>query len=430
MYRSGSSSCRGRVAVALVAAGALVLSGCGRSSESTGTADAGPAVDNSPATGDVTIWAAQNEGKTLSALAKSFTAENPGVRITVTPVSFDELPRKVDTAVASGQVPDIIQPSTGLQSFVATGGIAPVPDGVTDPKDFFEPAVSAVTFHGIRYAVPWYVTVQSFYYRADLAKKAGVEAPKTWDDTIKFGKALKNAGARHGALIYTKGTAAWQTVLPLIYEAGGTVLKDGKFTFDTPEVITALDHYQSFFREGVADPTVTISTAGETEAGFADGTFGSYLTGSFSYGLALSALHGDTAKLGLATLPAGPKSGAGYLGGSGLAVMASAHNKDAAWKFVRYATSAQGEQKAYEISGVLPAARTAWKSGPLAESAVGKTFASQIENSLPQPQVLTWTEVRDAIARYAEQLARGVISPKDAATRLQAEAEKIGTGER
>lgn len=421
---------RGKVAAALVAVGALALAGCGRSEQAPGKADAGPAVDDSPATGNVTVWAAENEGKTLSALAKSFTEKNPGVSITVTPVSFDELPRKVDTAIASGQVPDIIQPSTGLQSFVASGGIAPVPSGVTDPKEFFDSAVQAVTFDGQRYAVPWYVTVQAFYYRADLAKQAGVEAPKTWDEAITFGKALKDAGTRSGTLIYTTGSAAWQTILPMIYQAGGTVIKDGKFTFDTPEVVKALDHYQRYFRDGISDPAVTISAAGETEAGFADGNFGSYITGSFSYDIALQALGGDASKLGLATLPAGPRSGVGYLGGSGLSVMADAKNKDAAWKFVRYATSVEGEKKAYEISGVLPSAKAAWESGPLADSASGKTFASMVEHSLAPPKVLTWTEIRDKITTYAEQLARGVITPKDAAAALQSDAEKIGTGER
>ena len=88
------------------------------------------------------------------------------------------------------------------------------------------------------------------------------------------------------------------------------------------------------------------------------------MTGSYSYEFALSALGGDESKLGVAVLPAGPESGAGYLGGSGLAVLADAPNKDAAWKFVRYATSAEGEQAAFTVSGVLPAARAAWESGP------------------------------------------------------------------
>ncbi|SCL29267.1 carbohydrate ABC transporter substrate-binding protein, CUT1 family [Micromonospora pallida] len=386
-------------------------------------------IDDSPATGKITIWAAANEGKALSALAEEFKKTNPDVTITVTPVSFDELPRKIDTAIASGQVPDIIQPSTGLQSFVAAKGIAPVPKGVVDNSEFFDAAVEAVTFDGVQYAVPWYVTVQSFYYRADLAQRAGVKAPTTWAEALTFGKALQSAGAANGTYIGPRGTIAWQTILPMIYQSGGTVVKDGKFTFDTPEVVRALDHYQAFFRDRISNPQTAYTAPGEMEASFANGTVGSYLTGSYSYDLALDALGGDPSKLAVATLPAGPATGAGYLGGSGLAVMADSDNQETAWKFLRHVSSPESQDAAYQVAGVLPAARAPWTSGAVAKSPTAKTFAAQLEQSIPLPRVLTWTEIRDLLATYAERLARGVTTPQDAAAAIQAEAEKIGTGQ-
>ncbi|MBR7741682.1 extracellular solute-binding protein [Phycicoccus sp. BSK3Z-2] len=412
-----------------IAVGAAMLAGCGQR-EGGETAAPTATVDSSPATGEIVVWAAENEGQTLEALAETFQEENPDVTVTITPITFDDLPRKIDTAVAGGEVPDIVQPSTGLQTFVTNGAIAPVPADLVDTSIYFDGALDAATFDDVLYGVPWYVTVQSYYFREDIAEEAGLEAPTTWDEAVEFAGAMQEEGVDIGNAQFTTGVGAWQTVLPLIFQAGGNVVDDeGNFVLDSPEVVEALDHYQRFFREGVADPTYTITAAGEVEADLADGRVGSYTTGSYSYGIALDALDGDESKIGVSPLPAGPESNAGYLGGSTLSVMEGAENADAAWKFIRYATTVEAEQQAYDVSGVLPAARDSWNSGPLADSAEGQAFAAQLEESVPAPKVLTWTEVRDVIAEYAEQVAREVITPEEAAAAIQDEAERIGTGE-
>lgn len=419
---------RATVTAAAVAATALILTGCGRT-ESGSPIAVPDAIDDAPATGEVTIWAAENEGKALSALAEEFKKDNPDVIITVTPVSFDELPRKVDTAIASGQVPEILQPSTGLQSFVAAGGIAPVPESLVDYDQFFDVAVDAVTFDDVSYAVPWYVTVQSFFYRADLAKTAGIEAPTTWEESLEFGKALTDGGSANGTWYAATGVSAWQSILPLIYQAGGDVAVDGEFTLDTPEVIDALTQYQAFFTEGISSPEANYPSAGDILGAFANGEVGSFVQGSWAYEYGLDALGGDASKIGVVSLPAGSAGGQGYLGGSGLAVMEDAKNKDAAWKFIRFVSAEAGAQTTYDVAGVLPANRAAWDTGSLAESPNAPIFAAQLEESVPLPKLLTWTEVRDMISTYAEQLARNVITPEEAAAAMQADAEDIGTGE-
>lgn len=419
---------RATVTAVAVAATALVLTGCGRT-DSGGPVAAPDAIDDSPATGEVTIWAAENEGNALTALAEEFQKDNPDVTITVTPVSFDELPRKVDTAIASGQVPEILQPSTGLQSFVAAGGIAPVPDDLVDYDQFFDVAVDAVTFDELPYAVPWYVTVQSFFYRADLAEAAGVEAPTTWEDSLEFGKALTAAGAGSGTWYPATGVGAWQSILPLIYQAGGDITVDGEFTLDTPEVIDALTQYQRFFTDGISNVEANYPGPGEILGAFANGEVGSFVLGSWAYEFGLDALGGDTSKIGVVELPAGPAGGQGYLGGSGLAVMEDAKNKEAAWKFIRFLSTEAGAQTTYDVAGVLPSVESAWDSGALAESPTAPIFAAQLEEAVPLPKLLTWTEIRDMISTYAEQLAREVITPEEAAAAMQAAAEDIGTGE-
>ncbi|MBR7741699.1 extracellular solute-binding protein [Phycicoccus sp. BSK3Z-2] len=406
----------------------IALGGCGRSDDGPQTNDVA-SVDDSPAEGDLTVWAFTNQAAAVEQISEGFVAENPDVSVSVTPVSVDELPRKLETAIASGEVPDIIQPSTGLQTYAETGGIAPVPEDLMDWDAFFPGAIDTVTFDEVKYAVPWYVTVFGFYYRADLAEEAGVEAPTTWDEVLDFAAALESSeGMANPYFQFQSGTAAWQTLVTYMYSAGAELVVDDEFDFDSPEVVAALEYYQQVFADEYTNINFAPTAVGEVEAAFADGRVGSYVTGSYSYDVALEALGGDDSKIGVVPLPAGPAGGNAYLGGSGLAVTADSQNKDAAFKLLRWMSTPESQQELYEVSSVLPAATGAWESGPLAESESGRAFAAQLENSTALPAVETWTRVREVLATYAEQLARQVITPEDAAAAIQQEAAAIGTG--
>lgn len=109
----------------------MLVTACGRAADVADQQPSAAAIDNSPATGKIQVWAFSNEGEALEAIATDFEAENPGTDVVITPVPNEELPRKVDAAVATGNVPDIVQPSTSS----ATNSAATVPrTPSTDPS--------------------------------------------------------------------------------------------------------------------------------------------------------------------------------------------------------------------------------------------------------------------------------------------------------
>ncbi|MBE1592117.1 extracellular solute-binding protein [Nonomuraea angiospora] len=419
-------------AIALALAPLFALAtGCGRPADVGGQGSAPTTVDSSPATGKIQVWAFANEGEALEAIATDFEAANPGTDVVITPVPNAELPRKVDTAVATGNVPDIVQPSTALPTLVSTGGLAPVPAGVMDDAQFFPGAVEAGTVNGTRYAVPWYVTVQGLYYRTDLVKAAGVKPPATWGDVLGFGKALKSRGVKVGYAAPFTPEDSWQLLLPLIYQEGGSVLKGDAFTFDTPQVITAFTTYQKLFTSGAATTDYAPTQPGETETDVVKGDVGAATSGSFFYGYlrqTAKANGTDPDLIGVAALPAGSDNNDSYLGGSGLSVFKEAPNAAGAWKFIRYLTQPKVQAKFYTTAGVLPAATAAWQNEPLSADPALTTFRKALQTARATPPIVTWTEIRKAMSEYGEQLARGKITPEQAATQLQQRAASIGIG--
>ncbi|WP_201788579.1 extracellular solute-binding protein [Rathayibacter sp. VKM Ac-2630] len=190
----------------VVAVTALALTGCGRSADAGAAVDA-TTVDDSAATGTVTLWAPDGDATQLDAVLADYTAENPDLDLEITLVPSDEYNTKLQTAVAAGTAPDIAFLYTEAQTqFLASDAFAPVPDGLVDADSFFEGSWEAGERDGTTYSVPWYAYTRVLIYRSDFAEAGGVSAPTTWDETIPFFEGLEAGGAESGFGATSAGT--------------------------------------------------------------------------------------------------------------------------------------------------------------------------------------------------------------------------------
>jgi multiple sugar transport system substrate-binding protein len=238
----------GRKALAVGAIGIiglLTLAGCGRADDAGSGGDATTAaIDDSPATGEITIWAMGEEGENLGDFSKAFTDKNPDATVTVTNIPWADVMTKYQTAVAAGTVPDAIMiGSSFLPAMVAAGGLAAVPEGVVDDSTMNETAAESTVVDGASYAVPWYVETRVLYYRADLAQAAGMAAPASWDEFTTFAQGFKDAGSAYGIQL-PMGDAedSTQVIMPFYAQAGGDVLNaDGDaYAWDHDALVDAL----------------------------------------------------------------------------------------------------------------------------------------------------------------------------------------------
>lgn len=413
----------------------MAITSCGRSAD-TPTADSSGDVSvlsEGPATGDITIWAMGTEGEQLPALAETFEAANPDANVSITAVPWDDAPTKISTAIASGQTPDatLLNPSA-LASFAASGGFSTVPDGVIDEAAFDPNSIAATKVDGEAYAVPLYIDTRTLFYRKDFAAAAGVEAPTTWAEWTDFARALQTGGADEGMLLPTGELGFTEQVLiPFIWGAGGTILDEAgtEFTMDTPEVIAGLAQYQSFFDAEVASRTGTYEPWGSVEQRLVAGEIGSAINGPWLVP-ALKELLGDEyeQKIGVATLPAGPVSGASWLDGGQLAVFRDAENAEGAWKFIKFLSETDPAAEFSLLTGDLPAVTAAWQPAGLNDDPTTAVFSEQVKDTGLTPAIASWNEAATIFAGYGERLARGTVTPEDAAAGLQSDLSGIGIG--
>ncbi|WP_415297522.1 extracellular solute-binding protein [Cellulosimicrobium sp. SJTW-1] len=425
----------GRKAVAIGVVGLLALTACGRADDdSTGgetSAGSTTTVDDAPAEGDITIWAMGEEGEKLPDFVQGFTEENPDANVEVTTIPWADVMTKFQTAVAAGTVPDAIMiGSSFMPTMVATGGLAPVPEGLVDNDDFVEGAAASTVADGVAYGVPWYVETRVLYYRSDLAKAAGVEAPTSWEELTAFAEAMKANGSTYG-LQLPMGDAedSTQVILPFYSQAGGSVLNEAGdgFDLDNQAMVDALDYYASFFTEGLSP----LSGYGDSQnSAFVDGSDPAFISGPWMVNVLADLQGEDWVEQNVATVPvpAGSANNDSYIGGAHLGVFAEAKNADGAWKLIRWLSEPETQQAWFDATSDLPALNSAWDYEALTANARTQVLQEQLENTIAPPTVPSWDELSATIETEAEKVANGQVSSEDAAKAIQAKADTLGLG--
>jgi multiple sugar transport system substrate-binding protein len=399
--------------VALLAL-AMVPAACGATNPNTGASVNGPVT--------LQVWANGDEGDKLAAsqTLASFTKQNPNFTVKVTPLPWTTAHDKLITSIAGRATPDVAMiGTTWMGELSKLNAVTTLPSSV-NKGDFFSGGMDTASANGTAYGLPWYVETRVLYYRKDLADKAGVSAaPATWDDLMSMAQKLKSGGSKYGINLQTND---WQEFVPLIWSAGGDLMKNGKFTLDSPEAVKALTFYSDFFKKGL--------TRGSQPQGFdliqafAAGDDPMFISGPWMAGLITKAGL-DQSKWAVAPMPKGDKSATSFVGGSDWVVFKNGKNQDAAWKFIQFMTSKDAQVSWYKELKDLPSRQDAWSDSALTADPNLKVFGTQLKDAKSPPNIPQWEEVAKAIDDWQEKACLNKATPQDAAKGMQQQATQI-----
>ncbi|WP_166980494.1 ABC transporter substrate-binding protein [Paramicrobacterium fandaimingii] len=183
-------------ASASLAAGALLLSGC----SGTGATDDGST--------EMTLWhnSTTGAGKQFWVdTAAAFEKDHDNVTIKIQALQNEDLDGKLQTALNSGNAPDIFLQRGGgkMAAMVEAGQLMDITGELSDTaqNEIADAAYSAETLDGKIYAMPVAVLPGGMFYSQDLFEDAGItETPKTVDDLVGAVEKLKDTGVAPIAL--------------------------------------------------------------------------------------------------------------------------------------------------------------------------------------------------------------------------------------
>ncbi|MFQ6170723.1 ABC transporter substrate-binding protein [Oryzobacter sp. R7] len=348
-------------------ASALVLGACSSGAVSSGDG-------SGAAGGNVTLnLATVNNGqmKDMEKLKTEYEKANPGTTVNFQVMEEGDLRSAVTADVASGAGQyDIVTigayetPQWGKNQWLVDLTPELAKDAAYDVEDILPPVRDAISFEGKQFAVPFYGESSILMYNKELLDKAGVTlgANPTWQEVADAAKKVKTGDT---AGICMRGKPGWGDLFaPLttvVQTFGGNWYdSDWKATVNTPEWKEAVTFYKTMLDESGQKDPVSYSF-NECLTALKEGKAAMWADASVAASMLEASDSPVKGKMGYAHMPVNKTKESGWLWSWNLAVPASTKNKDAAIKFVKWATSKEYHQlvgKQIGWSNVPPGARS------------------------------------------------------------------------
>ncbi len=237
---------RGQGALALVASLALIAASCGGGEE--GAAERSPG----PLSGELSVvinWTG-SELEAFQAVIDGFTSANPGVKVQLDQIPFEELNAQLTQRFAAGSPPDVTVVLPGLIRQLSEQDMLVPLDSLWDrwvaDGQYTQSLRDIATFGGHTYGVWFKGNVNALiWYRPDVLEQLGADVPTTWDE---FTAVLDEAKAQGLEPFAVGGADQWPLTqwsdAVLLRVAGAeafNALARGEISWDDSRVVEAFE---------------------------------------------------------------------------------------------------------------------------------------------------------------------------------------------
>jgi arabinogalactan oligomer/maltooligosaccharide transport system substrate-binding protein len=394
----------------LVAGFAIAAAACSSGATSAPSSAPSGGGGTTALTGTLTVWhsygsGAGTEAKALKTVTDKIVAANPGLKLTIQDVKFDDLFKKFELEAASGKGPDLfIAPNDSLGKEARAGLFL----DITSKLEGKLPNASKVSIDGSKVDGKFYMVPESLKAVAMYYDKSKVATPPA--TTADLLTAIKGGTIKAGFDAHSSyHSFGWWAAF------GGQLMDDkGKCIADTTGVADAY----KFFQE--------IQTAGakwydkydDLASDFKSGKINLIVDGPWASGGYKEALKDN---LAVAPMPAGPKGPSAPLTGvDGWYINTTSKNPDLAVAFALEMVKKDNEQVFVDTAGHIPADTTITIADPITQK-----FGDAVKTGFPRPQAAQldhfWSNFDNALNLVVKKNEDATKAAKDACTKMNTE---------
>ena len=328
------------------------------------------------------IWADENRATALQEVVPAFT-EATGVEVEIEVVGFGEIRDQAGVAGPAGEGPDLFVGAHDWTGELAVNGLVEPIDLGGRAGEFFDVALTAFSFEGNLYAVPYATEAIALYYNTDMA----AEAPATFEEIGAICAALEAIENCIGIPGGGDGADAYHNY-PFVSALGGYIFRyDPASGYDPSDV--GLDSEGAvagvtFLAGLVADGLLAPTNYDGAKTLFLEGQQPFWVTGPWELGT-LNAQ--DGVNWGVAKLPTiGGQAPSPFVGSQGMFLSAFSENKVLARTFLlEFVTTPETMRALYDADPRNPAYRAVFDQ--LADNPVAQTFALSAADGVPMPNI-------------------------------------------
>ena len=379
------------------------------------------------------FWAVGREGEVASQLVQEFVAANPDIEVDVQKLPFTAAHEKLLTAYAGETLPDVCQlGNTWVPEFAALNALEPLDDlvgqsAVVTESDYFQNFFDANRVRKVLYGVPWYVDTRLMYYRRDLLKQAGFDAPpNSWDEWSNMLGAIKAMVGPERYSVLLPLNEFEQLLILALQQPQEVLREEGRWgNFRSADFRRALTFYNGMFERGWA-PRMTNTQVSNVWDEFGRGYYSFYISGPWNIAEFRKRLPPNLQDAWMTAPMPGPEGpGVSSAGGATLVVFRSSPHKEQAWRLIEYLSQPETQRRFYELTGDMPPRRSTWELPVLTQSTYARAFREQLDRARSPPKVPEWERIAMEMRLAAERVVQHVSSIDQAVTALDGKVDMI-----
>lgn len=390
---------------------------------------ASPATDTQTVT--FMIFGDPSERQAYLDLAEEFHRIRQDIAVEITHIpSAREYRTRLATEFASGNPPDItLWNYRRYANFAAADLFEPLGPYIASSdliqiEDFFPVAIEPFMWQGELMCIPQNISSLVVYYNQDLFDAAEVPYPSndwTWDEFVKTAVALTKDFDNDGvADQYGLGTEiSLYRLAPFVWQNGGPIVDNfehpNRLTLSRPPSLEALQWFVDLRQVHGVLPGRIEETAMDSESRFVAGLTAMFLNsriGVPSY-REIKSFAWD-----VAPLPQN-KTAANILHSDAYCLSKATKNKDAAWAFIEFANSFEGQTFIASSGRTVPSLIKVAESNAFLDPAQrpynSRIWLDTVPTLQMVPVISTWQEIEIVSSEEIERAVYGEITVEEAA---------------
>ena len=193
-----------------------------------------------------------------------FEAENPGIKLNLDVVSWNDVYTEVSTRISNNNAPDILNIDV-FANYQADGLLLPVKDYCPEElfNDFFPSFIAQSVVDDTVWAVPDLASARALYVNQDILDEVGIEVPKTWAELEDACQAILDF---YDGDVYPWGidmtTDEGQAAFSYYVwnNDGGFVDADGNVALNSDANVEAIEFAIGLYNKGYTNPNPATQT--------------------------------------------------------------------------------------------------------------------------------------------------------------------------
>lgn len=193
-----------------------------------------------------------------------FEAENPGIKLNLEVVSWNDVYTEVSTRISNNNAPDILNIDV-FANYANEGLLMPVKEYCPEElfNDFFPSFIDQSVIDDTVWAVPDLASARALYYNVDMFNEVGIDVPTTWAELEDACQAILDF---YGGEVYPWGidmtTDEGQAAFSYYTwnNGGGFVDENGEWAVNSAKNVEAIEYAIGLVNKGFTNPNPATQT--------------------------------------------------------------------------------------------------------------------------------------------------------------------------